>query len=216
MPAKTIKAIETEYKGYRFRSRLEARWAVFFDALIIPFEYEKEGFDMDGLWYLPDFWLPEQNAWLEIKGPELTDSDKEKAVMFRKLRTEPNNEEYFILRGDPYYSLEHGFSYDFHYTSGGFQKTNYAWVKCPLCLQYGIRTYFETASSNPHLCGAGSVAFISCSLCSDKNADDLPRGVLRIEGMNLLLLWGDVKDLHATQELMGAYTAARGIRFDGR
>jgi hypothetical protein len=28
-----IKAIETSYKGYRFRSRLEARWAVFFDAL---------------------------------------------------------------------------------------------------------------------------------------------------------------------------------------
>ena len=30
-----IKAIETYYKGYRFRSRLEARWAVFFD-LEIP------------------------------------------------------------------------------------------------------------------------------------------------------------------------------------
>ena len=28
-----IKAIETEYNGYKFRSRLEARWAVFFDAL---------------------------------------------------------------------------------------------------------------------------------------------------------------------------------------
>lgn len=27
-----IKAIDTYYKGYRFRSRLEARWAVFFDA----------------------------------------------------------------------------------------------------------------------------------------------------------------------------------------
>ena len=29
----TIAAIETEYCGYRFRSRLEARWAVFLDAL---------------------------------------------------------------------------------------------------------------------------------------------------------------------------------------
>jgi hypothetical protein len=28
-----IKAIETRYKGYRFRSRLEARWSVFFDAM---------------------------------------------------------------------------------------------------------------------------------------------------------------------------------------
>lgn len=28
-----IKAIETEYDGHRFRSRLEARWAVFFNAI---------------------------------------------------------------------------------------------------------------------------------------------------------------------------------------
>ena len=39
-----IKAIETYYKGYRFRSRLEARWAVFFDAAGIKYEYEPEGF----------------------------------------------------------------------------------------------------------------------------------------------------------------------------
>ena len=35
-----LKAIETEYKGYRFRSRLEARWAVFFDACGVKWEYE--------------------------------------------------------------------------------------------------------------------------------------------------------------------------------
>lgn len=28
-----IKAIETEYDGHKFRSRLEARWAVFFNAI---------------------------------------------------------------------------------------------------------------------------------------------------------------------------------------
>lgn len=37
------KAIQTEYRGYLFRSRLEARWAVFFDACRIPWEYEPEG-----------------------------------------------------------------------------------------------------------------------------------------------------------------------------
>jgi hypothetical protein len=63
-----IKAIETKYNGYKFRSRLEARWAVFFDALKIPYEYEYEGFDLDdGCWYLPDFYLPEWKAWIEIK-----------------------------------------------------------------------------------------------------------------------------------------------------
>ncbi|OLB42779.1 MAG: hypothetical protein AUG51_20910 [Acidobacteria bacterium 13_1_20CM_3_53_8] len=63
-----VKAIETEYDGYRFRSRLEARWAVFFNTLGIPYEYEKEGFDTNGTWYLPDFFLPEQDCWYEVKG----------------------------------------------------------------------------------------------------------------------------------------------------
>ena len=52
----TIKAIETKYNGYRFRSRLEARWAVFFDAGEFWWEYEPEGFDIPGFgYYLPDF-----------------------------------------------------------------------------------------------------------------------------------------------------------------
>jgi hypothetical protein len=63
------RAIETRYKGYRFRSRLEARWAVFFDTLGVRWEYEKEGFDLGPAgWYLPDFWLPDLEVWLEVKG----------------------------------------------------------------------------------------------------------------------------------------------------
>ena len=51
-----IKPIETIYKGYRFRSRLEARWAVFFDSLGVKYEYDPEGFKLpDGSVYLPDF-----------------------------------------------------------------------------------------------------------------------------------------------------------------
>jgi hypothetical protein len=65
----SIKAIETFYGGYRFRSRLEARWAVFFDYLGIKFQYELEGYDLDGEWYLPDFWLSDSKIWLEIKPP---------------------------------------------------------------------------------------------------------------------------------------------------
>ena len=65
------KAIDTIYKGYKFRSRLEARWALFFDEMEIKYEYEKEGFDLGTVgWYLPDFWLPEFQIWVEIK-PEL-------------------------------------------------------------------------------------------------------------------------------------------------
>ena len=35
-----IRAIETSYDGYRFRSRLEARWAVFFNEAGIEYQYE--------------------------------------------------------------------------------------------------------------------------------------------------------------------------------
>lgn len=74
-----LKPIETRYKGYRFRSRLEARWAVFFDTLGIAWEYEKEGFDLgEAGWYLPDFWLPEQRCWIEVKGSRPSDADNAK------------------------------------------------------------------------------------------------------------------------------------------
>lgn len=78
--ATTLKPIKTQYKGYRFRSRLEARWAVFFDALGVRWEYEKEGFDLgEAGYYLPDFWLPELGVWIEIKGQKPTAEEEAKA-----------------------------------------------------------------------------------------------------------------------------------------
>lgn len=66
----SIPPIETRYKGYRFRSRLEARWAVFFDTAGIAWEYEKDGYNIDGRPYLPDFYLPEHAAFFEVKGSQ--------------------------------------------------------------------------------------------------------------------------------------------------
>jgi hypothetical protein len=82
-----IKAIETPYAGHLFRSRLEARWAVFFDHLGLEWVYEKEGFDLgtEG-WYLPDFWLPqvslrgrESGVWIEVKAVDPKDDEKYQA-----------------------------------------------------------------------------------------------------------------------------------------
>lgn len=65
-----ITPIETTYKGCRFRSRLEARWAVFFDTLGITWKYEPQGYTVGPSKrpYLPDFYIPEWQAFVEVKG----------------------------------------------------------------------------------------------------------------------------------------------------
>jgi len=80
-----LKPIETVYNGYRFRSRLEARWAVFFDVLNIQYEYELEGFELpeQAGRYLPDFWLPQHEIHVEVKPHhDLSRSDIRKLVLF--------------------------------------------------------------------------------------------------------------------------------------
>lgn len=63
-----IKAIETKFDGHRFRSRLEARWAVFLKDLEIEYEYELEGYKLpSGKCYLPDFYLPTMDCFVEVK-----------------------------------------------------------------------------------------------------------------------------------------------------
>lgn len=62
--------IPTWYDGAHFRSRTEARYAVFFNQLGIKWDYEVQGFDADGTWYLPDFLtFPALGMlWVEVKG----------------------------------------------------------------------------------------------------------------------------------------------------
>lgn len=81
----TIAAIETRYAGCRFRSRLEARWAVVFDHLQLEWEYEPQGYTIPSLVgssvpYLPDFWLPGLGCWCEVKG-ELAADDLRMLVL---------------------------------------------------------------------------------------------------------------------------------------
>lgn len=97
-----IQAIETRYKGYRFRSRLEARWAVFFDAMKFRWEYEPEGFVTAAGPYLPDFrvWTPQaQPIWYEIK-PEGTEGN-DKFEAFERA-DESMSSRYSLLAGDPF------------------------------------------------------------------------------------------------------------------
>ena len=86
-----IQAIETEYNGNKYRSRLEARWAVFFDSLNIEYTYEPEGFDLQEAGrYLPDFFIQYHEDyndkigghWIEIKpiAPDIQEIKKMAAL----------------------------------------------------------------------------------------------------------------------------------------
>lgn len=92
-----IQPIETRYKGYKFRSRLEAKWAVFFDACGIDWDYEPEGYNLgDGIYYLPDFVLHNVKAkgfsgdlYVEVKG-HMTEEDKLKIEKFYEVFSDNN------------------------------------------------------------------------------------------------------------------------------
>lgn len=101
-----MKAIETSYCGYRFRSRLEARWAIFFETLGLKWEYEPEGFDLGfGVWYLPDFrvWYPGRCAeegryqWFEVKADirRIRPEEWQRMVLFSR------QESLLLLDGPP-------------------------------------------------------------------------------------------------------------------
>ena len=86
-----MQAKETRYKNIVFRSRLEARWAVFFDTLGLIWDYEPEGYVLNnGASYLPDFFVHDvkghvgnsrNGIYVEVKG-ELTSYDKQKISGF--------------------------------------------------------------------------------------------------------------------------------------
>ena len=113
-----MKPIQTYYNGYHFRSRLEARWAVFFDALKVKYEYEPEGFNLgNGILYLPDFYLPEYRCYFEVKRSGIlengcfnkdwieTSEDGKKVLAFTenlKVHNTGDSDYLLFASGDPY------------------------------------------------------------------------------------------------------------------
>ena len=128
-----MKPIETRAYGYRFRSRLEARWAVFFQTLGLQWEYEPEGFDLGGELYLPDFRVTTGDLvyWYEIK-PRVWVGDKGKSIKFDLFRAQLDKEanpnvEARLVTGDP---LDN-FSYSERYCPRCGRPTNVDYVSGP-------------------------------------------------------------------------------------
>lgn len=94
-------AIETHYNGFAFRSRLEARWAVFFDCLRIPYEYEREGFTLPDGPYLPDFFLPSVRGgmWCEVKPTDCENAERATLLMRQLARL--THKDGVVVHGDP-------------------------------------------------------------------------------------------------------------------
>jgi hypothetical protein len=110
------KAMEVLYSGKVFRSRLEARWAVFLDLLGVNWDYEPCHYEVGpDLYYLPDFYLPDQQAWLEVKGAPFMDSASYAKVLGAvagphriPLREYPYTPSERLLLGGPFRELKNG------------------------------------------------------------------------------------------------------------
>lgn len=97
MTETVIAPIPTTYRGYRTRSRLEARWLRFLDAMEIEYRYEQEGYPLPSGWYLPDLFIPQIRMWGEVKPEDLSAAEKEKC----KELTDATGHPVLLLVGPP-------------------------------------------------------------------------------------------------------------------
>lgn len=137
-----FRAIPTQYAGIEFCSRLEARWAVYLDALKVPWYYEYEGFEFEsGEKYLPDFFLPQVNCWLEIK-PESRPRDEEE-MKCGKL-AEATSKRVFLACGAPTAPeddlgglIRYGYDADPNGAGVIWSDEPYFFCSCPVCGRIG-------------------------------------------------------------------------------
>lgn len=67
------------HRGYQMRSHSETCWASVMDVLGVTWLYEPKTIDTRHGWYLPDFYLPFAQMFIEVKGPQPTLIEREKA-----------------------------------------------------------------------------------------------------------------------------------------
>jgi hypothetical protein len=138
-------ALQTRYAGRYFRSRLEARWAVFFNAINIPWVYEPQGYQLpDKTCYLPDFFLPLQECFIEIKPRQPTREEERKYALFASIS---QYDLFLFAQPMPGYQIDGGYptgqtncdsAYLFAAHCMGVNDYNYTWCICGKCSKLGI------------------------------------------------------------------------------
>ncbi len=160
-----LQAIPAVYSGVTYRSRLEARWAVFFDTLSIKFYYEYEGYQLDCGWYLPDFWLPEHDCFVEIK-PQ--DASRHEQSLCDDLHIATGKNVYLLCGNveitDANSFADKNFAYGFIGRCGGCDLP-FLWCECPKCGRIGIAFDGRAELMGGH----------RCSLHEKEYAHDTPR-----------------------------------------
>ena len=180
-------------------------------------------------WYLPDFYLPEQKYWIEIKGQRPTREDEYKIMYFDldvfwdDFKDIPEDEvddfndfhSVYIFSGDipwPYPSKGNAIEAS-DLIDPDFYPRRYCWQQCPVCRKLGIGVMGEPF----------------CAGCLEKlrNAVSFEAEVLRMrhpaEPNALSEAAGEVgsrlvntelfRSGHKSDNLQLAYAEARGARF---
>jgi hypothetical protein len=154
-----MKAIDTRYRGYRFRSRLEARWAVFFDKMDTRWEYEPQGYALPGAGaYLPDFYLPESKWLLDIKPlppnfdgePWMVDGSKEERFAKTMISREIG---FAVVFGTPGPVVVDN-SEKHSYAACIYGDSPYFFCTCPECGKLGLEYCGHGERICPHSTGA--------------------------------------------------------------
>jgi hypothetical protein len=143
-----MKVIQTHYEGVFFRSRTEARYAKFFDCLKLQWVYEGEGYDLDGDRYLPDFWMPSLECFIEIKGKF---PNRREVRVARKLQFFTERD-VVICHGLPMENDAIKFGWD-HENGGSFTETFCQWD-----IDDGLVTFNEFPNESPRLIEAARCA----------------------------------------------------------
>jgi hypothetical protein len=110
-----MRAKPTKFKGILFRSHLEAKWAAFFDALPVVWEYEPRWFNLPKGNYLPDFRVVypyrHTEVWCEVK-PYIGDVTPEQWAKYEAFEGH-----LFMLDGPP--AERKPYNYPWWFTQGG-------------------------------------------------------------------------------------------------
>ena len=200
-------AIETQFHGIAYKSRQEARWAVFFESLGIDAIYEYEGFELDlhGMRYLPDFYLPKQDYIIEIK-TEIPNKDALQKANILRNWTEKDVFLFYMIP-NPWASegvLESGGALAWKaYGVPGEYDGGYYWTDCPNACSFG---YGITKS--------GRADLLPCN-CFDGFFHKLVNLTFRIfTAEELRLLWQWATYRFDSYWLRRAYDNARSASFD--